>query len=253
MGSTFSTSDFELYTRKIKDYKLLTPEEELDLARKYREGDIPSGQRIVTSNLRFVVKIAQSYFHQGYGPLEIIQEGNMGLVKALTRFDPDMGVRFICYAVWWIKAYIKNFIQKSYQVHTGRLTHAKGLISLDSSISTDNENNEECLLDHLLYQGPDQDDCYAEKERHSYLVNLLSSDPPILSKREVFIIQKRFFNDPPVTLKEIAGEIGITRERVRQIEMRSLKRMRDAIEKQQEMLAMDINIQNHYPMRKRKL
>lgn len=253
MGSKYSCSDFELYTRKIKDYILLTPEEELDLSRKYKQGSVIAGQKIVTSNLRFVVKIAQSYFHLGYGPLEIIQEGNMGLVKALTRFDPEMGVRFICYAIWWIKAYIRNFIHKSYQVHTGRLTHAKGLISLDSSISGDNDGNDECLLDHLLYQGPDQDDCYAQKEHHAYLLKLLSSDPPILSKREVFIIEKRFFNDPPSTLKDIAIEIGITRERVRQIEMRSLKRIRDAIEKGQDILSVDIHPRNEYPMRKKKL
>jgi RNA polymerase sigma-32 factor len=236
MASLFICSDFELYTKKIKDYNLITPEEELDLARRYQHGDVVAGQKIITSNLRFVVKIAQSYFHLGYGPLEIIQEGNMGLVKALTRFDPDMGVRFICYAIWWIKAYIKNFIHKSYQVHTGRLTHAKGLVSLDSILPSDHDNSEECLLDRLLSQGPNQDDRYAEKERHSYLLKLLDSDPPILTKREVFIIEKRFFCDPPTTLKDIAAQIGITRERVRQIEMRSLKRIRNAIEKEQELL-----------------
>lgn len=176
MGSRYPSSDFENYTRKIKDYSLLTPEEELDLARRYRQGDIEAGKKIITSNLRFVVKIAQPYFHLGYGPLEIVQEGNMGLVKALTRFDPDMGVRFICYAIWWIKAYIKNFIHKSYQVHTGRLTHAKGLVSLDSTIPSDTDH-EESLLDHLLYEGPDQDDFYSYKERHAYLLNLLRCDP----------------------------------------------------------------------------
>lgn len=253
MGSQYSSSDFELYTRKIKDYFLLTPDEELELARKYRNGDVIAGQRLITSNLRFVVKVAQSYFHLGYGPLEIIQEGNMGLVKALNRFNPDMGVRFICYAIWWIKAYIKNFIHKSYQIHTGRLTHARGLVSLNSSVSGEADSNDDCLLDHLLYQGPDQDDCYAHKERRSYLMRLLASDPPILSKREVFIIEKRFFNDPPATLKDIAKEIGITRERVRQIEVRSLRRIREAIEKEQEILAEDIHISHSYPMRKRRL
>jgi len=251
MGSRYPSSDFENYTRKIKDYSLLTPEEELDLARRYRQGDIEAGKKIITSNLRFVVKIAQPYFHLGYGPLEIVQEGNMGLVKALTRFDPDMGVRFICYAIWWIKAYIKNFIHKSYQVHTGRLTHAKGLVSLDSAIPSDTDH-EESLLDHLLYEGPDQDDFYSYKERHAYLLNLLRCDPPILSKREVFIIEKRFFSDPPATLKDIAVQIGVTRERVRQIEMRSLQRIREAIEKQRSMLAEDLHIGHEYPMRRKK-
>jgi RNA polymerase sigma-32 factor len=236
MASIAVCSDFEVYTKKIKEFSLITPEQELDLARRYRQGDIVSGQRIITANLRFVVKIAQSYFHLGYGPLEIIQEGNMGLVKALTRFDPEMGVRFICYAIWWIKAYIKNFIHKSYQVHTGRLTHAKGLVSLDCSLPSDYDNCEESLLDRLLSQDPNQDDHYAEKERHAYLLKLLDSDPPILTKREVFIIEKRFFCDPPITLKDIAAQIGITRERVRQIEVRSLKRIRKAIESEQEFL-----------------
>lgn len=236
MVTVSTCNDFELYTKKIKEYMLITPEEELDLARRYKQGDIAAGQKIITANLRFVVKIAQSYFHLGYGPLEIIQEGNMGLVKALTRFDPDMGVRFICYAIWWIKAYIRNFIHKSYQVHTGRLTHAKGLVSLDCVFTSDNESSEECLLDRLLSQTPNQDDRYAEKERNAYLLKLLDSDPPILTKREVFIIEKRFFNDPPSTLKDIASQIGITRERVRQIEMRSLKRIRKVIEKEQQLL-----------------
>ncbi len=253
MGSKYSSSDFELYTRKIKDYALLTPEEELNLARQYRQGKIEAGQKVITANLRFVVKIAHSYFHLGYSPLEIVQEGNMGLVRALTRFDPEMGVRFICYAIWWIKAYIRNFIHKSYQVHTGRLTHATGPVSLDSTVSWDNENNEECLLDHLLYQGPDQDDHYAQKERHQYLLKILSSDPPILTKREVYIIQKRFFHDPPATLKDIATEIGVTRERVRQIEMRSLQRIRTVMEQEREFLVEDIDISHSYPMRRRRL
>ena len=160
----------------------------------------------------------------------------MGLVKALTRFDPDMGVRFICYAIWWIKAFIRNFIHKSYQVHTGRLTHAKGLVSLDCAFSGENDGPEECMLDRLLAQGPSQADRYAEKERNAHLLKLLDADPPLLTKREVFIIEKRFFSDPPSTLKDIAAQIGITRERVRQIEMRSLKRMRKAIENEQEFL-----------------
>jgi RNA polymerase sigma-32 factor len=252
MGSRYPSSDFENYTRKIKDYSLLTPEEEQNLARKYKHGDIDAGKKIVTSNLRFVVKISQPYFHLGYGPLEIVQEGNMGLVKALTRFDPNLGVRFICYAIWWIKAYIKNFIHKSYQVHTGRLTHAKSLVSLDCTIASESEH-EECLLDHLLYEGPDPDDFYSFKERHAYLLSLLQSDPPILSNREVFIIEKRFFSDPPATLKDIANLIGVTRERVRQIEMRSLQRIKAAIKRHNSILAEDLHIAHEYPMRRKKI
>jgi len=240
MGSISTSSDLERYTKRIKDYQLLTPEEELRLAYLYKKGDIDAGKNIITSNLRFVVKISKSYFHLGYGPLEIVQEGNMGLVKALTRYDPDRGVRFICYAIWWIKAYIKNFIHKSYQIHTGRLTHAKGLISLDCGIGSDSDS-EEKLIDRILYNDPDQEDTYASKERQIYLLDLLGSDPPILTDREIFIIKERFFSEPPATLKDIAIKIGVTRERVRQIEARSLQRMKNAIEKEQAIMLDDFN------------
>jgi hypothetical protein len=127
MGGRCSSSDLEIYTRRIKDYPILSREEEKELAIKYREGNEEAGKKIITSNLRFVMKISQSYFHLGYRPLEIIQEGNMGLVKAITRFDPDKGVRFICYAIWWIKATSRIISTRVYQTHTGILSHAKVL------------------------------------------------------------------------------------------------------------------------------
>lgn len=252
MASRYSCSDLEIYARRIRDYPLLSREEEVELAHRYRQGDIGAGQRIISANLRFVVKISQSYFHMGYRPLEIIQEGNMGLVKAITRYDPDKGVRFICYAIWWIKAYIKNYIYKSYQAHTGSLMHAKGLISLDSSFA--NESGEEDrLLDHMLDEGPDQEDSYVCKERRSFLLNLISSQPPILSQREIYILKKRFFCDPPATLKDIAAKIGVTRERVRQIEARSLERIRTVIDEQQSIRVEDIALEHAYPIRRRRI
>ncbi len=252
MGSRYPSSDFEIYIRKIRNYPLLDADEEFSLARLYRGGDIEAGKRIINANLRFVVKISQPYFRLGYGPLEIVQEGNMGLVKALTRFNPDMGVRFICYAIWWIKAYIKNFISKSYQVHTGMLTHARNLVSLDCALPGESDH-EDRLLDHLFYEGPDQDDFYTQKERHLYLMGLLRGDPPILSEREAFIIEKRFFSDPPLTLRDVALIIGVTRERVRQIERRSLQRMKDAIRKERSILLEDIHIAHAYPMRRKRI
>jgi RNA polymerase primary sigma factor len=244
MGTFYNNIHNNLY-----DYKVLTAEEEIELARRYRDGDIEAGQRIILSNLRFARKISQRYCHLVDDPLEIIQNGNMGMVKALTRFDPDMGVRFISYAIWWIKAYIKNHIRKSYQAHTGSLADSKNLVSLDCTISSD-ADNEETMLDHLCYKGPDQDELYTYKERGSYLRNLLKSDPPILTKREVFIIERRFFSDPPATLKDVALEIGVTRERVRQIEVRSLKKIRSSIEKQNSILVEDIQFENDYPIKR---
>jgi RNA polymerase sigma-32 factor len=161
----------------------------------------------------------------------------MGLVKAITMFDPDRGVRFICYAVWWIKAYIKNYIYKSYQTKTGTLSHAKGLISLDCCLSKD-PDEEYKLLDHVLDETPDQEHSYISKERQIFLMNIISSEPRVLSNREIFILKERFFAD--ATLKDIASKIGVTRERVRQIEARSLQRIRDFIETKHAMLFDDI-------------
>jgi RNA polymerase sigma-32 factor len=252
MGSKYSSSDLEFYTRRIRDFPLLSREDETVLANRYKQGDVEAGQKIVTANLRFVVKISRGYFHLGYRPLDIIQEGNMGLVKALTRYDPEKGVRFICYAIWWIKAYIKNYIYKSYRVHTGTLTHAKGLISLDCSLSNDGEE-EDKLLDHMLDEGPDQEDTYVCKERRSFLLNLISAQPPILTNREIYIIKKRFFSDPPATLKDIAAKIGVTRERVRQIQARSLKRIKNVLDKDQSIMVEDIHIQHSYTVQRRKI
>jgi len=239
MGGIGTSSDLEIYTRRIKDYPVLSREDEVELARKYKQGDEEAGKRIITSNLRFVIKVSQSYFHLGYRPLEIIQEGNMGLVKAITRFDPEKGVRFICYAIWWIKAYIKNYIYKSYQAHTGSLSHAKGLISLDCSLSSDPEEDDK-LLDHMLDDTPNQEHAYVCKERQTFLMHIISSEPKVLSNREQFIIKERFFADPPATLKDIACRIGVTRERVRQIEARSLQRIRNVIETKHAMLFDDM-------------
>jgi len=243
------SSDLDLYIKRIKDYPLLAAEAEVYLARKYIEGDLKSGEKIIISNLRFVVKVSKGYFHLGYRPLEVIQEGNMGLVKALTRFDPERGVKFICYAIWWIRAYIHSFIHKTYQPHIGRLTHARKLLSLDSSLSKDNGTDENTLSDYIYDRAPNQEDFCAMKERACHLNSLLTSDPSLLTKREIFIIRQRFFNDPPATLKDIAIQIGVTRERVRQIENKSLKRMRYALENKYAIFAEDFNSDSRYSTR----
>jgi RNA polymerase sigma-32 factor len=100
-----------VYMAEIRKFKLLTPEEEHELAvRFHREKDIESAHRLITSNLRFVVKIASEYRSYGMKMLDLIQEGNVGLMMAVRKFDPSRGIRLISYAVWWIRAYIQNFI-----------------------------------------------------------------------------------------------------------------------------------------------
>ena len=107
----------DLYMAQINQFQILSPEEEFELALRYREkGDIEAAHKLITSNLRFVVKIALEYKNYGVKLPDLIQEGNVGLMMAIKKFDPRKGYRFISYAVWWIRAYIQNFIIKSWSL-----------------------------------------------------------------------------------------------------------------------------------------
>ncbi len=112
-----TTSSLELYLSEINQFPLLTVEEEQRLAREYRsKGDTRAAHRLVTANLRFVVKVSYEYRSYGFKMADLIQEGNIGLMKAVQKFDPDKGIRLISYAVWWIRAYIQNYILKSWSL-----------------------------------------------------------------------------------------------------------------------------------------
>src|SRR6266516_4006056 len=115
--SSSAPDSIELYLKEIDRHPLLTPEEEQRLARAYREHGEPSAAHaLVTANLRFVVKVAYAYRSYGFKMADLIQEGNIGLMKAVQKFDPDKGLRLVSYAVWWIRAYIQNYILRSYSL-----------------------------------------------------------------------------------------------------------------------------------------
>lgn len=110
-------NSLETYLIQINQFPLLTPEEEFELAVRYRKyNDISAAHKLITSNLRFVVKVAFEYKSYGMKLLDLIQEGNIGLMMAVKKFDPYKGIRFISYAIWWIRAYIQNFIIKSWSL-----------------------------------------------------------------------------------------------------------------------------------------
>ncbi|HEX9289739.1 MAG TPA: RNA polymerase factor sigma-32 [Anaeromyxobacteraceae bacterium] len=114
--ATASTS-LDAYLSEIHQFPLLTVEEEQSLARTFRDkGDARAAHRLVTANLRFVVKVAHEYRSYGFTLIDLVQEGNIGLMKAVQKFDPDKGIRLISYAVWWIRAYIQNHILKSFSL-----------------------------------------------------------------------------------------------------------------------------------------
>lgn len=117
MSEPIETDGLRIYLSQIENYPVLSRNEEHSLALRYRdEDDVDAGQLLVTSNLRFVIKVALGYKNYGVKLMDIIQEGNIGLMKAVQRFDPDRGYRLISYAIWWIKAYIQNFIIRSWSL-----------------------------------------------------------------------------------------------------------------------------------------
>jgi len=111
-------NSLQTYLQQINQFSLLTPEEEFELAKRYRNNnnDIEAVQKLITSNLRFVVKVAFEYKSYGVKLQDLIQEGNIGLMMAVKKFNPDKGYRFISYAIWWIRAYIQNFIIKTWSL-----------------------------------------------------------------------------------------------------------------------------------------
>jgi RNA polymerase sigma-32 factor len=111
-----SSSSLSMYLSEINRYVLLSVDEEQKLARRFVKGDLMAGHRLVTANLRFVVKVAYEYRSYGIKMSDLIQEGNIGLMKAVQKFDADKGIRLISYAVWWIRAYIQNYILKSWSL-----------------------------------------------------------------------------------------------------------------------------------------
>ena len=111
-----NSGSLAMYLAEINRYPLLTAEEEQALARRFKKGDLQAGHRLVTANLRFVVKVSYEYRSYGIRMADLIQEGNIGLMKAVQKFDPDKGIRLISYAVWWIRAYIQNYILKSWSL-----------------------------------------------------------------------------------------------------------------------------------------
>jgi len=117
MNYPIETDGLRIYLSQIEHYPVLSREEETQLAIRYRDlRDMQAGQILVTSNLRFVIKVALGYRNYGVKLMDLIQEGNIGLMKAVQRFDPDKGYRLISYAIWWIKAYIQNYIIRSWSL-----------------------------------------------------------------------------------------------------------------------------------------
>ncbi len=275
MSLPAESNALELYIGQINRFPILSPAEEFDLAVRYKKhNDLAAAEKLVTSNLRFVVKIAHEYRNYGFKLIDLIQEGNIGLMHAVKKFNPYKGYRLISYAVWWIRAYIQNYIIKSWSIvkigttqaqrklffklnqAKKRLRHlseknpefgeiAESLhvkeseieemdlrlsnrdLSLDATLTEDGELT---YIDHLKYEGEDQETALIRKEETALVKRNVAGALEKLTERERYIIQHRIMAENPITLQDIGNRFNITRERARQIEAQALKKMRTAIE-----------------------
>ncbi len=217
------------YLGDIRRFSILEKELEYRLAKRWREhGDRKAADQIVTSHLRLAAKIAMNY--RGYGPpiSEIISEGNLGLMQAINRFDPERGFRFATYAVWWIRASIQDYILRSWSlVKIGTTANQKKLFFKLRSAIRDEENSGE-WLDYLVDEGPSPEAIVVEHDemdhRHEALVRAVG----VLNHRERHIFEARHLVDEPKTLEDLAIEFKVSRERVRQIEVRAFEKVQAA-------------------------
>jgi RNA polymerase sigma-32 factor len=267
------------YLTEIRKFPMLTKDEEFMLAKRWREHeDSDAAHRLVTSHLRLVAKIAMGY--RGYGlPIgEVISEGNVGLMQAVKKFEPDKGFRLATYAMWWIRASIQEYILRSWSLVKMGTTAAQkklffNLRKAKSQIAAFQEGDlhpdqvsaiatklgvldSEVISMNRRLSGPDaslnaplrsdsesewqdwladdnqvsQEDAVAETEEKSLRMGLLEEAMTELSDRQRHILTERRLKDDPTTLEELAAQYGVSRERVRQIEVRAFEKLQKSMQ-----------------------
>lgn len=272
------SSGLARYLEEIRRFPMLEPDQEYMLAKRWREHSDPdAAQQLITSHLRLVARIAMGY--RGYGlPIgEVISEGNVGLMQAVKRFEPDRGFRLATYAMWWIRASIQEYILRSWSlVKMGttaaqkklffnlrraksqlqaleegdlRPEHVKSIAkklgvteedvismnrrlggdaSLNAPVRSDAESGE--WQDWLVDDAPDQEEQLVKSEESNRRKNYLASALSMLNERERRIFEARRLADEPVTLEDLSAEFGVSRERIRQIEVRAFEKVQKAVQ-----------------------
>ena len=277
------------YLAQIRKFPMLEPEEEYMLATRWRDHeDTEAAHKLVTSHLRLVAKIAMGYRGYGLPVAELISEGNVGMMQAVKRFDPERGFRLATYAMWWIRASIQEYILHSWSlVKMGTTAAQKKLFfnlrkmksrldaleegdlspenvkkiatelkvsedevinmnrrlaapdnSLNAPLRNDGEAGGE-WQDWLVDETPDQETVFGEAEEMGKRRDLLANAMQTLNDRERRILTERRLKDDPSTLEDLSKEFGVSRERVRQIEVRAFEKLQKAIRNAQ----IDANIE----------
>jgi RNA polymerase primary sigma factor len=214
------TEGLSHYLRSLGGHRQLTREDEYELSRRARKGDEGARQTLAQSNLPFVVAVARKFQNRGARLDDLVQEGNVGLMKAIEHFDPKKNVRFATYAVWWIRAYITRYLKDNRsQVRGGeseRLSMSD--FSLDTPIEDDSETT---YLERLEDGSQTQDETFLRSERDGEVAEALTRVKKRLGELGWDILQERLTQEKPRTLEELGQRWGVSRERVRQVELRT--------------------------------
>ncbi len=218
--ATFGTDSIATYIRQMPVHRQLTREEEYELSRRIKKGDEGARQELAKANLPFVVAIAKKYARGGTRLDDLVQEGNVGLMKAIEHFDAKKNVRFATYAVWWIRAYITRYIKDNRsQVRGGESERgAMSDFSLDVAIDEDGETT---WVERLEDTGPGPQDTYLRQETSVEVNEALQKVRKRIGEMGWDILQERLTQDQPRTLEELGRRWGVSRERVRQVELRT--------------------------------
>jgi RNA polymerase primary sigma factor len=198
----------------------LTREQEYELGAKARAGDAEAVRILAESNLAFVVAVARKYANRGARIDDLIQEGNVGLMKAIEHFDPAKNVRFATYAVWWIRAYITRYLKDNRSQVRGGEGERKVMADLSLDVTVD-EDGETTFLDRLQDGGPGPDDNFLSKEKDEEVREALARVKKRIGDLGWDILQERLTQDKPTTLEELGARWGVSRERVRQVELKT--------------------------------
>lgn len=264
MSTTWERAAFSAYRTKLSNRATLTSEVERELAIRWKAGDRAAGHRLIEACLPFVMTIALEYRRWGLPLEDVVQEGNIGLLKAAERFDPDRGCRLATYAAYWIRAEIREFVARGYRIvrlgsskserralriyrktqerDPNALAEMSGLtaeratellpllmardVSLERSPSDDTRSPAERLADGG--KSPEEEACLADER--AQLQEALEQVVAELSPRERSIVKLRWLTDEPQTLEELGASFGVSKERVRQLEERAKKRMRERLQ-----------------------
>jgi RNA polymerase primary sigma factor len=204
------------YIQAARARQPLTRDEEHDLALRARAGDDKAKDELVRRNLPLVISMARKQYRGTLRLEELVQEGNLGLLRAVEKFDPDAGTRFSTYAVWWIRAYLWKYLKQARSAVRPRSgTAAMSDVSLDSAIG---EEGDASQLELVEDEGPGPDERYAAAERSRQLRDSLARVRKHIGELGWDIIHTRLQRDPPDTLEQIGKRWGVSREWVRQVE-----------------------------------